>query len=226
MTDPLRIPARVWIKTRKAWQTRGRMQYWSRPNNVRGPKGQIYTDNREQYGHNLGFSDALAPRRVDNCGWFADSFQSDVIRGSVTRIRGARFTLYVPVTGCTGWDGTVHYMADAERVPRGSSEEDHEQAIRDAAATADRCAELEAEQARDDSTKDQAEQAIEAERENIREARAAVHALAAELRTTPALPPAICATLTGAIKTSREQVRASVARIRALTDNPYLIERY
>lgn len=224
MTDPLRIPARIWIKTRKPWQTRGRLQYWTKPNNVRGPKGQIYTDNREQYGVDLGFVDELAPRRIEHRGWFADSFQDAVIRGSVTRIRGARFTLYVPVTGCTGWDGTNHYLADAERVPRGSSEEDHQRAIRDAAATADHYAELEAEQAREDSIKDQAEQAIERERETIREQRAAVHALAAELRDTPALPPAICQTITEAIKTWREQTHASVKRIRDLTNNPYLIE--
>lgn len=223
MSDPLRIPARVWIKTRPA-HLKHRLQYWNRPNNVRGPKGQIYTGGREQYGQDLGYSDVLAPRRVDNRGWFADSFQDAVIRGSVTRIRGARFTLYVPVTSCSEWDGTAHHMQDAERVPRGSDEAAHAEAIADAAATADRRAELEAEQARDDSTKDQAEQAIESERETIREQRAAVHALAAELRSTPALPPAICQTITQAIKTCREQVRRSVARIRALNDNPYLIE--
>lgn len=224
--DPLSIPARTWIKTRKTWQTRGRLQYWAQPNNVRGPKGQIYTDNREQYGADLGFADALAPRRVDNRGWFADSFQGAVIRGSVTRIRGARFTLYVPVTGRSGWDGTGHYLADAERVPRGSDEAAHAEAIADAAATADHCAELEAEQAREDDIRWRAEQAIEMEREAIQEARAAVHALAAELRNTPALPPTICSTITEAIKTWREQTRASVKRIRDLTNNPYLIERY
>ncbi|OYW62707.1 MAG: hypothetical protein B7Z31_00105 [Rhodobacterales bacterium 12-65-15] len=191
---------------------------------MRGPKGQVYTDNREQYGQDLGYSDVLAPCRVDNRGWFADSFQDAVIRGSVTRIRGARFTLYVPVTGCSGWDGTNHYLADAERVPRGSDEETHAEAIADAAATADRCAELEAEQARDHDIKYRAEQEIETEREAIQQARAAVHALAAELRDTPALPPTICSTITEAIKTWREQTRSSVARIRALNDNPYLIE--
>ena len=220
--DPLSLPARVWIKTRKTWQTRGRLQYWAPANNARGPAGQIYTDQREQYGDDLGFSDILAPRRVRHRGWYADSFQDAVIRGSVTRIRGARFTLYVPVTGHSDWDGTIHYMRDAERVPRGSDEDAHQQAISDAAATADRCAEIEAEAAREDSTKYQAEQEIEAEREAITEARAAVHALAVDLRNTPALPAALCLTITEAIKTRRKQVRASVARIRALTADPYL----
>lgn len=166
--DPLSIPARVWIKTRKPYQ-RHRLQYWTRPNNVRGPKGQIYTDNREQYGQDLGFSDVLAPRCVEHRGWFSDQWQDDVIRGSVTRIRGARCTLYVPVTGCTGWDGTAHYIADAESVPRGSDEAAHDRAIRDAAARADRLAEIEAEEAREYAAKDQAERDIE-------EAREAIHA--------------------------------------------------
>jgi hypothetical protein len=223
MTDPLSTPAWRWIKTRKPYQ-RHRLQYWHAPNNVRNAEGAIYTDGRDQYGVDLGFSDVLAPRRVDNRGWFADSFQNDVIRGSVTRLRGARFTLYVPVTGCTGWDGTVHYLADAERVPRGSSEEEHQEAIRDAAATADRCAELEAERAREEDIRDRAEEAIEEERAAISEARATFGALAVELRAAPTLPPAICETIRDRLKTCRAAVRASVARIRALQDNPHLIE--
>jgi hypothetical protein len=223
MSDPLRTPARIWIKTRKPWQ-RHRLQYWSPPNNARNEKGAIYTDSRGQYGEDLGFADDLAPRRVDNRGWYADSFQNDVIRGSVTRIRGARFTLYAPVTGCTGWDGTIHHLADAERVPRGSDEDIHQQAIRDAAATADRCAEIEAEQAREDDIKDRAEQAIKEERGNMAEARRTFGALAVELRAMPALPPAMCRTIRDRLETCRASVRASVARIRALQSNPYLIE--
>ena len=215
--DPLRTPAHVWIKTRKPYQ-RHRLRYWNRPNNVRGDKGQIYTDDRDQYGQDLGFSDGLAPRRVDNRGWFTDQWQEDVIRGSVCRIRTSQGTLYVPVTGCTGWDGTIHYIADAERVPRGSSEEDHAEAIRDAAARADRLAKLEAEEARDASIKDQAEQGIEAERESITAARAKLHALAVELRTAPALPPALCLAITEAIREARKQVRASVRRIHLLKE--------
>lgn len=221
--DPLSIPAWRWIKTRKPWQ-RHRLQYWAPANNVRGDKGQIFTDGRDQYGRDMGFSDVLAPRRVESCGWYADQWQSAVIRGSVCRIRTSRATLYVPVTGCSGWDGTAHHMADAERVPRGSDEAAHDEAIRDAAARADRLAEIEAEEAREYDMRESAEQAIEEERETIRAERARVHALAGELRNTPALPPAICSTITQAIKTCRERVRSSVSRIRALTRNPYLIE--
>jgi hypothetical protein len=37
------------------------------------------------------------------------------------------------------------------------------------------------------------------------------------------LPPAICETIRDAIKTRRAHVSASVARIRALADNPFII---
>lgn len=222
MTDPLSIPASRWIKTRKPYQ-KHRLQYWTPANTVRGPDGRVFTDSRGQYGQDLGFSDDLAPRHVNHRGWFADNWQSDVIRGSVCRIRGARFTLYVPVIGCSGWDGTIHHMADAERAPRGPSEEEHAEAIRNAAVRADRLAELEAEEARDHATKDQAEQAIESERETIAAERARVHTLAAELRNTPALPPAIYDTITQSIREAREQVRASVKRIRLLTDGPWQV---
>jgi hypothetical protein len=187
MTDPLRIPARIWIKTRKPYQ-KHRLQSWAPPNNVRGDKGQIFTDDRDQYGRDLGFADDLAPRRVDNRGWFADSYQSSTIRGSVTRIRTSRGMLYVPVTGCDDWDGTTHYLADAERVPRGSSESAHESAIRDAAARADHCAELEAEQARDDDIRGQVERAQEEERGVIEARRAQVTACVARIRALDADP--------------------------------------
>jgi hypothetical protein len=218
MSDPLRTPARVWIKTRKPYQ-RHRLQSWLTVSNVRGPDGQIYTDERGQYGEHLGFADELAPRAVQHRGWYVDADQSDAIRGSVTRIHTSQGALYVPVTGYASGGGTTHYLADAERVPRGSDRAAHDAAIADAAKRADRCAEIEAERAHDEDARFRAEQQVEDEREAIGEARAAVHTLAAELRNTPHLPPAICQTIRAAIKARRKQASASVARIRALRDN-------
>jgi len=55
------------------------------------------------------------------------------------------------------------------------------------------------------------------------EARRTFGALAVELRAMPALPPALCLAIRDRLETCREAVRASVARIRALQSNPYLI---
>jgi len=211
--DPLLTPACRWIKTRKTWQTRGRLQYWHAPNNVRGPEGQIYTDSIGQYGQNMGWADDLR-RGIDHQGWYTNEFGDEVIRGSVCRIRGAKGTLYVPVTSCTGWDGTVHYMRDAVEVPRGSPEEEHEEAMREAAGYADHHAEKEAERAREDYEADQRAQAVEDARERIKEAREAVHALLAGIRQAGTLPGVICETLRAEIQRNRRAVHRAVETIR------------
>ena len=99
--------------------------------------GLILADNKEALGEYLGdWGQFLRGRCWDALGFYADSFQFETIKGGVVRLRSARFTLYIPATYCTGWDGATLYFAMAERVERGSTEEAHEAAAREAAATA------------------------------------------------------------------------------------------
>jgi hypothetical protein len=118
----------------------------------------------------------------DTTGFYADSYCYDVIKGGVERIRGARFTLYVPVTYCTGWDGVTYYMADAERVERGATEADHDTAKHEAANSAYHYAEREADRARDDHAKYLAEEDIADARAKIHQINKDARALLAEIR--------------------------------------------
>ena len=167
-----------------------------RPNNVRGRRGEIYTDSLEQYGHDLGAAADLFPRLFDHAGWYADNYQDALIVGHVVRIRCPRGTLYVPATMCTDWDGTTHYMAAAELVPRGSGKEDHDAARREAARSADHYAEREAEEAREDSARQQAAAQIEEARAEIHSVNRQALALLAERKLSHTsriqFSPAVC----------------------------------
>lgn len=142
-------------------------QYWARhaivgkssmPN--RGENGEIITDDKNSFGAYLGDAHIIAPRRVNNTGWYADDYQSDIIKSGVSKLRTSRGIYYIPVTYSTDSDGATHYMGDAEIVPHGSSEDAHEQAINDTAARAGRCAELLADREREYRARDAAEMRI------------------------------------------------------------------
>jgi hypothetical protein len=146
---------------------------------------KIYADARDTLGDYLGdwgeFSGGGRMLR-DTTGFYADSWCSDTIQGGVERIRSARGTYYVPVTYCTGWDGVTYYMADAEIVPRNSTEADHDTAKHEAARSAYHYAEREAEQAREDDAKSRAEEQIADARAEIHDINKTARALLAEIR--------------------------------------------
>ena len=185
------------------WISRGRT--FAAPSNARGPAGQIYSDTLGQYGDDLGTVDKIPavrqfPRMLGYTGWYADNFQDSLIVGHVCRMRCPKGTLYIPATVCTGWDGTIHYINDVALVPKGATEEEHDQACREAARSADHYAEKEAEESREFYAKSQAEQ-------DIMEARAAIHevnkdalALIREAKAQPGgYTPAVCAAVRASI---------------------------
>ena len=144
---------------------------------------KIYADERDTLGDYQGDWGAfLRGRCWDALGFYCDGFENDTIKGGVERIRGAKCTLYVPVTYCTGWDGVTYHMRDAYPVERGSTEEEHEEARRDCAALAYSLAEREAERYRDEDAQQRAADDIEREREEIHEINRNARALLAEIR--------------------------------------------
>lgn len=153
---------------------------WTAPNNARGPDGRIYSESLAQYGVDLGEAHTLA--RIGHTGWYADNFQDSLIIGHVIKLRCPRGVLYIPATMCTGWDGTIHYMGDASLVPKGASQDEHDEAMRDIAIRADRCAEIEAEEARESDAQSQAEMRVDDARENIHRVNKACLALLAEIK--------------------------------------------
>jgi hypothetical protein len=144
---------------------------------------KIYADKRGTLGDYLGDWESLLPYRAcDATGYYADSYCDDVIKGGAERIRTARGTYYVPLTYCTGWEGITYHWADAEIVPRGSTQCDHDEAIRAAAKSADYYAEREADRSREEDAKQRAADDIADARINIHETNKAARALLAEIR--------------------------------------------
>ena len=205
----------TWRETR-----RHHPSIWATPNNQRGKRGEIFSDSIGQYGDDLGTLDKLYPRAFDHSGWYADNWQDALIQGHVCRMRCARGTLYIPATECTGWDGTVHYMRAAELVPNGATEDAHHQACSEAARSADHYAEKEAEEAREDDAKAQAEFHIEEARASIHELNREALALLREVKTQPAgFTPAVCEAVRDKIRDCLARRRAEFETIAARQDN-------
>lgn len=179
-------------------------------NSVRGKDGQIFTDGLDQYG-------AIVDENKN--GFYADSFCDGVIRGAVVRMRTPRGALYIPCTYCTGWEGTVHYLKDAERVPKGADESAHDEAKREALRSAEYFAEREADEAREDDARQQAEFQIEQARETITESRQCARALAAEIRALSGCGPAVRAALRDRLQAFRDASAKAHARIISLSEN-------
>ena len=174
--DPKRI--------NKDWRAHRYARTWE-PNwhNWSEDRREIYADKRDTLGDYLGdwesFDSWMARKAT---GFYTDSWCDDVIKGGVERIRSAQGVFYVPVTYCTGWDGVTYYMSAAEIVPRGSDQEEHDKAIQEACWSAYNYAEREADQAREDDAKYQAEEQIAHARAEIHETNKAARALLAEIR--------------------------------------------
>src|SRR3990172_5381206 len=218
-SDKLSITAKQHLANRRAAKVAGkfypetRLKYWNRATVSRGDKGQIFCDNLDQIGDIA--ADDRGSRDRNAYGWYADSFQDALIYGAVIRMRTARGTYYAPATYCTQWDGCTAYMAEAERVPKGSNEDAHAEAIKEAIHSARHYAEMEAESAREDSAKDQASQQIDQCRDDIKANRAQAHRIIGELRTLT-LPPALCGIARATMRSTMREARESVKRINAL----------
>lgn len=159
-----------------------------------------------EFHNQIGYADELAPRAVDHQGWYTtEDGDAGTIRGAVLRIRSARFTQYVPAVIWSDCQGHVAHLTDAERVPRGSDEDTHAQAIREAALRADRLAELAAEQDREADHVFRLECTVEDTRETIAQIRAEVSALVAGIRAS-VLAPVLCDHMRAQIRRARRDI--------------------
>ena len=167
-----------------------------------GENGKIYADEKETIGEYLGDWESFATCRDmrNTSGFYADGWCDDTIKGGVLRIRSAKGTFYAPLTYCTGWGGVIIYMNDAELVPKGATESEHETAQKDAASSAFYRADREAEKYREDNAKAQAEEQIAEARAEIHAINKKTRALLAEIRTAGIFSPAICEALTDKVR--------------------------
>lgn len=165
-------------------------------------------------GHGLRFVGASHSilSRLRHRGWYTDSFQSESCFGIVYRLPNGRGFLagYTDPwnsnkdgSGPHSLDWTCSYATPEE-----------------AARAGDSMAERYAEECREDDAKQQAEAAIEQEREDIKTARERFRHLAAGIRESR-LAPAVCDEMRSAIRGIRREIRDSVSRIRELQKDPW-----
>jgi hypothetical protein len=133
------------------------------PNAYSEDRTELYIDDDLS---GVGTDDARVVLRLLHSGWYADPEGFDLVTGYVVKMRTSRGMLYIPATRCDGWDGVTWYVGDAEL-----SGVDDDDALREAARSADYYAEKEAEETRE---------AVEAEREAEAEAEALDNAMTAE----------------------------------------------
>ena len=109
-------------------------------------------------------------------------------------------------------------MADAERVDKGATEADHEQAQREAAASAYHYAEREADRAREDDAKYRAEEDIADARAEIHRINQEARALLAEIRGRE-FTENVCAALRHRLREYLDDRKKQFQTITERTDN-------
>lgn len=176
---------------------------------------RLYCDNWPVGWRDLGDAHKLANFR--ETGYFADIFGEEVITGRVLQLpaRGG-VPQYIAGTYCDSWEGVTLWPLDA-------CEESS-----DAAARAMRCAEIEAESAREHSAKSQAEQESEDLQAEITSNRTERRKLLRELKAARKLAgadsfPTMCAAIRGKVAALKERAEEAHKRIEALADNPWLV---
>lgn len=194
-----------------------------------GDKGEIFADNFDLIGEKIGDSHEILSPRMRNTGYYCDNFCNGVIRGAIVKLRTSRGTYYMPATYCTEWEGVTLHMGSAEIVEKGLSENCHEGARIRCAYLADSYAEREAERARDEDAKFQAEQKIESLQEDKQRAREAAHDLIADIRAQRQrgdIAAGICALLTRELHQLRQDIKNANAFIKDLRANYWLAVDY
>ena len=208
-----------------------------------GRKGWIKYDTANDYdakgnlrAYNLdGFNSTpiqdICPRYFDYSGYYADSFEHELIKPSVIRIKTARGLFICPAIAYDNCDIATIYFSQGQFAPAHIDCDAYESATMEAARIADRIAERSAEQGREDDAKFQAEQQAEDLAEDIKDARQTARGLIAAIKAQRKagidLGGAICDALTDKLREYRRQILKARERREALKENYWLaVEGY
>ena len=150
---------------------------------------------------------AGAWRAADNCNWYADNYQGEVIKSAVLQLPSRDGTpVYIPATYCSDWDGATCWPLEWH--------ETAEEAARSAAGYAEK----EAEESREFYAKDAAEQQTAEQRELIHATNKEALALIREIKQAGAnFSPAICQALRSKLSDYLETREEAFKRIDELT---------
>jgi hypothetical protein len=210
-----------------------------------GRKGWIKYDSANFYNeagdltaYNLdGFNsssiqDIGGRRMFDYTGYYADSFQHELITAYVVKIKAGKKGVFIcPAISYSQSDCATIYFSRGQFAPNDTNSAKYDDAMIDAARAADSIAEREAEKSREADAQYQAEDQAEQLAEDIKNARQTARGLIAAIkdqrRAGIDLGGAICDALTDKLRDCGRQVMKARERREALKDNFWLsVESY
>ena len=209
-----------------------------------GRKGWIAYDSANDYddegnmrlysldGYNTTPCNKIRPRYFDYTGYYADSFQHEVIAPQVVTIKaGKRGVFIAPAISYSDSDCATIYFSRGQFAPNDINCDAYESATMEAARIADSLADSAARDSREADAEFQAEQQIEDLAEDIKDARQTARglivAIKAQRKAGIDLSGAICDALTDKLREYRRQIIKARERREALKENYWLaVEGY
>ena len=178
-------------------------------------------------GYNAAAIQDISPRAYDYTGYFADSFQHEIIKPYIVKIKAGKKGVFIcPAIAYSESDVAIIYFSQGQFAPNDGENLENQGAIYDAARRADSIAEREAEQGREADAQFQAEQMRDDLAEQISEARkmarALIVAIKAQRRAGIDLAGAICDALTDKLREYRAEIISARERREALKGNFWL----
>ena len=169
----------------------------------------------------------ISPRRFQYTGYYADSFQHEIIKPYIVKIKAGKKGVFIcPAIGYSESDVATVYFSHGQFAPNDPQDLAQQAAIYDAARLADSIAEREAERSREADAQDPAEQEAEQIAEQIADARkmarGLIAAIKAQRRAGIDLAGAICDALTDKLHEYRREIISARKRREALKDDFWL----
>lgn len=202
-----------------------------------GRKGWVQYDSANDYSesgdlrlYNLNDFDAvpiqeISRRAFDYSGYYADSFQHELVKPYIVRIKTGRGLFIAPAIAYSDCDIATIYLSKGEFCPKDENSSEYDTAAFSAARIADFIADQEAEKSRQEDAKYQAESQTDDLKEANQEARKAAHGLILAIRDQRAIGDIvapICAALISEIKGLRAEIRRNNSRINALKNDYWM----
>ena len=178
-------------------------------------------------GYDAALIENISPRRFQYTGYYADSFQHEIVKPYIVKIKAGRRGVFIcPAIAYSECDDATIYFSQGQFAPNDGENLENQGAIYDAARRADSIAEREAEQGREADAQFQAEQIRDDLAEQITEARkmarALIVAIKAQRRAGIDLAGAICDALTDKLREYRREIISARKRREALKDDFWL----
>lgn len=202
-----------------------------------GRKGWIKHDSANDYSekgglrlYNLDSFDAvpiqdISRRAFDYSGYYADSFQHELVKPYIVRIKTGRGLFIAPAIAYSDCDIATIYLSKGEFCPKDENSSEYDEAAYSAARIADSIADQEAEKSRQEDAKYQAESQADDLKEANQGALKEAHGLIVAIRDQQAkgeIIAPICAVLMGEIRSIRQTIRSNNSRIAALKNDYWI----